>query len=616
MKVEQEKLSNEMKDQPEKSSFFTFISKKFASRKIRILTLVCVSNLLIFIALAIIFIHYSLSSKKSEISVLKSDQKCVQLYVENLNYDEIKLENFKNKNCISQSAYEPQLLSYDTSISNQNFIKQVIACNNALVLLKCLKGQTISLISAYYGLQTSNSRTECLNISSSFSLNCYNIDSFEKIEKLCNEKNSCLVSASTRFFGDPCSGLEKQMVIQYQCKESNKTLIEDQQCKNNKILKPICPLVNNSSEIQQKIWCEPSNMIIECPKNKLIKVMCGFYGIDANYECPGTFKSGSEPSYCYSQNSTRKIMNSCDGKQKCVLRGDPNFVIGSNFENVCAGYAKILFVQWQCQDELTELLIKEVEKSEKVNFCQFEKNVKCPKSSPFYSESIDNIYDLEYPIYEQIACQNSKIVLSCPKELNIFIYSVYYGKQSPTFSQSCNLDRDINEENSSHECYSLNTYEAIRDMCQNKTSCLVNTNNLPDVCSSQSKQFYVQYQCMPERDLELKDSRCHRDLNLYQNLTFLCSNSDNMLKENFVINNTRVNITCENDKKIQIVCAYYGSHPIFNNFNNNICYSHRTTEILQILCNSRTSCEIENFQIFKNYCSIENIVFYYQFKCN
>ena len=46
---------------------------------------------------------------------------------------------------------------------------------------------------------------------------CESAKSLEQVNNLCDDKESCKVSASNRIFGDPCPGTYKYLEVNYQC---------------------------------------------------------------------------------------------------------------------------------------------------------------------------------------------------------------------------------------------------------------------------------------------------------------------------------------------------------------------------------------------------------------
>lgn len=233
-------------------------------------------------------------------------------------------------------------------------------------------------------------------------------------------------------------GFNKQMVLQYQCIDEP-ALAAFTTCPTSVQYPPICPPLANPTTQTQQIWCEPSTMLIECPfPNQIISILCAFYGKDPNYQCPGAFYSPSEPSYCYSQSSVQKIKAQCTGKRTCQLSGDPDFVFGSGFLNPCPGFAKILFIQWECLDKNAKSGAQEVQptgqwniggpgRNKSIEICDYSRDEieeECPwrtdvGSSPYVPKFLGNSTQTSfgYPIFQQIICNTGRIILLCPNDM-------------------------------------------------------------------------------------------------------------------------------------------------------------------------------------------------------
>jgi hypothetical protein len=89
--------------------------------------------------------------------------------------------------------------------------KCVTAVENATASLSCSSGQVIKSISfASYGKPSGT----CPNFSIG---TCHASSSQSKVQSLCLNKPSCSVAASNGVFGDPCSGVPKNLVVAYTC---------------------------------------------------------------------------------------------------------------------------------------------------------------------------------------------------------------------------------------------------------------------------------------------------------------------------------------------------------------------------------------------------------------
>ncbi|XP_053204048.1 uncharacterized protein LOC128388644 [Panonychus citri] len=89
------------------------------------------------------------------------------------------------------------------------------ACEGSSLTLSCGDPYIINLIRANFGrfsISTCNSQGNL-----EWSVNCKSPESFANIQLNCNRKNSCLLPASSSFFGDPCPGTYKYLEVHYEC---------------------------------------------------------------------------------------------------------------------------------------------------------------------------------------------------------------------------------------------------------------------------------------------------------------------------------------------------------------------------------------------------------------
>jgi hypothetical protein len=123
---------------------------------------------------------------------------------------------------------------------------------------------------------------------------CYRKSSLDKIIEQCEKNQTCLIMATTNFFGDPCLGVSvEQVFVQYQCIDKF-VLSQLSSCPAVNTPSFVCNSITNSSSQFQQQWCEPTNLArITCPIGKVINILCAYYGIDINYKCPGGFYTGT-----------------------------------------------------------------------------------------------------------------------------------------------------------------------------------------------------------------------------------------------------------------------------------------------------------------------------------
>lgn len=130
-----------------------------------------------------------------------------------LKYHEISPSGAKS---LSESSYSceksapiiatmPQFLTIDRSVAFGYPISQIIICNNAIALLTCPPGQLIHIYSAYYGVQ-SDTATPCVVVTSSTPALCFSNYTLNRLNAMCEAKQSCSILVTSSNFGEPCLG--------------------------------------------------------------------------------------------------------------------------------------------------------------------------------------------------------------------------------------------------------------------------------------------------------------------------------------------------------------------------------------------------------------------------
>lgn len=91
-----------------------------------------------------------------------------------------------------------------------------VVCEGSSKMFLCLVGKMISVNVASYG------RYDGITCSYSAILNwnCYVINLFEKVKKMCEGKIFCMVMVSYGIFGDFCVGMYKYLSVDYECIDS------------------------------------------------------------------------------------------------------------------------------------------------------------------------------------------------------------------------------------------------------------------------------------------------------------------------------------------------------------------------------------------------------------
>ena len=528
--------------------------------------------------------------------------------------------------CPVLSAFVPQFLTSFYSYSYGYPVSEQIACMGSVIHLRCPLNHFIHIYSAYFGVQA-NTLTSCLSdltTSSSAPTNCYNKEVFSLINSTCEYNSNCSIIVTTSQLGDPCYGYSKQLMIQYQCMDLN-TMFNINQCPLNTNTNSACPILKNDSSVQTEIWCEPSLMQIQCPSPFLIQIVCAYYGIDSNYQCPSGFYYGA-PTSCYSNTAKQKVITKCNGKTICQILGNPNYQV-SGFSDPCNGFSKILYIQYKCVSSIMTTTTSKTA-TNSLQIPPFQSYIKpsgsCDTiaSSPYVPMFLnETLLSFEYLITQQIGCVGSVLVLTCPVGSVIHIYSAYFGIQMNTYVQAC----FINSGEQPTMCYLTQSFDYINSTCEYQQICSVaaDPDLLGDACAVYTqKELVVQYQCVDSNVLNTTINQCYKGSSLMA--PSICPTLKPGQNEQTWCEDSVMNITCENNKKIKILCAFYGLHPSIGSSCSSmsslahipVCYFQSSFSILSSICLDKSSCVMSQFATnFTDPCSGQPKGLFVQWEC-
>ena len=529
-------------------------------------------------------------------------------------------------NCRQIDSYVPSFLTLSQSFYYGYPIYQQIICFSQPITrfsLVCSPNQYIHILSGYYGIQ-SQTLTRCVTDTSSIPTMCYNEIIFGLINNTCEYQNNCSLIVSSNTFGDPCYGFKKQIFIQYQCLDLI-TLNTINQCPITATnITRNCP-TQSENNTKVNIFCEPTIMSLQCTSPYVIRIICAFYGIDSVTRCSGGYYYGA-PSSCYSNSSQTLVINSCNGKRSCILNGNPDFSM-SGFIDPCYGFTKALYVQWQCVLNVSSTtVVASTATSNSLPYCKnlVRPNGTCPKmSSPFQPEYLNStqLYSFGYPIYQISICSGGLVNILCFSDTVIHIYAAYFGVQTDTFLPTCFSGSSEYPK----ECYYANGFNFINSTCENNQTCSFNANiaNLGDGCPIFPKQLFIQYQCVDQYALSSTIYQCTQN----SSIPLICPQLNTyalQVNQQTWCEDEVLNITCLNNKTIQILCAFYGIHPVITDCGIGslqsipVCYFKSSFQIISNLCNNLNNCTFDSFQTqFGDPCGITNVpnVLFVQWKC-
>ena len=180
-------------------------------------------------------------------------------------------------------------------------------CEDAKVIIRCVTGGRITLVSASYGR---HDRATCSHPSIG-TTSCRAATSLAIVQSKCNNKTSRELHASNAVFGDPCFGTFKYLEVKYQCTQA----------------------------IQATI-CEHYREPLSCPCGRKINVLEASYGRRDRHTCP---HPRIQTTNCHAANSISTVKSKCNNKSSCSL-----FASNSVFGDPRWGTYKYLRVKYHC----------------------------------------------------------------------------------------------------------------------------------------------------------------------------------------------------------------------------------------------------------------------------
>jgi hypothetical protein len=482
--------------------------------------------------------------------------------------------------------------------------------------VRCPENQVIRVHSAYYGLQPYTNTDLCAKNPSNGPISCYNLNTTKEfIIERCENRNICQILINTNNFGDPCNDFaNKQFFIQYQCMDQpmyNDMILA--QCALNDEVSSNCPILTNTSIQFERLYCEGIDASITCPSDKVIKILCAWYGIDPYKRCADGFYLGA-PTSCFSKKSLDLVYSQCNNQESCTFSGSFET---NGFEKICKSYTNSLFIQWECvirgqATTTTTISAALTSQTGSVDLPPCRSNAvigACPSSLSFSSyvpQPLSNSTQtsFQYPILTQTVCQNSRMIIACPENMVIHVYSAYYGIQAQTTTTYC-TPFPSGQPELPKACYFLNAFDTINSTCEYKSRCMlratINSMSGVDLCPLFNKQLTVQYQCVDRYVLEQKINHC----DLIKQAPSICpavlSYSMQPVYEQVRCDGQIMTLECPSGKSIKVLCSFYGIHPSLNACNiqtlnyRPVCYFSSSSTVVNDACNNFQKCVLNNF---------------------
>ncbi|XP_033756148.1 uncharacterized protein LOC117338893 [Pecten maximus] len=204
--------------------------------------------------------------------------------------------------------------SYDAAYNcNGQKGEKLTICEGSTTTIKCPAGEVIDILEAFYGREndlTCSGPGKPIRTTA-----CSSPVALERYEEICDDKNSCTVTASNSVTGDPCGGTYKYAQITYTC------------------------VADNADEI---IICEDDTDTFDCPAGEVVLIQEAFYGRDDDVTCSGPDKPILTTT-CSSPVSLERYKAICDDKNSCTVTAS-NSVTG----DPCEGTYKYARIAYSC----------------------------------------------------------------------------------------------------------------------------------------------------------------------------------------------------------------------------------------------------------------------------
>ncbi|XP_062391413.1 rhamnose-binding lectin-like isoform X2 [Sardina pilchardus] len=454
-------------------------------------------------------------------------------------------------------------------------------CEDQYVSLNC-GSDVIDVQMASYGRTdriTCSDGRPCYQLTNT---SCSAPSSLSEVKKRCDGRRSCTVKASSLIFSDPCAGIYKYLEVLYRCappgerssqtceggegrlecgsdviqiNEANYGRTDTTTCSSgrparqlsntscsapstlpvirercegrgscavqasNLIFSNPCPGIHKYLNVsyscvppESSQTCEGHHSRLECG-SKVIQIQAANYGRTDGTTCAdGLSPSQVNNTNCRSENTLSEMRDICDGRTSCVLRAS-----GSVFSDPCPETSKYLNISYSCVP---------------------------PKSSQ--------------------TCEGQPSRLECGSKV-IQIQAANYGRTDGTTCADGLSPSQVNNTN----CRSEDTLFEMRELCQGKSSCVVNAANaeLSNPCPATHKYLNISYSCT-SFSKQTCEGRTARSMT----------------------------ITCGSNRFIKIHWANYGRTDAticpHRHISNTTCYSPKSLSVVRERCEGRVQCTI------------------------
>ena len=122
---------------------------------------------------------------------------------------------------MSQTLHNTRTISLHLESIDNGFEKEALICDGGSKKITCAPGFTITVVSASYGRTNQQSCSSDISfmLADTYYLYCYVPGITYKVGKICNNQESCLLTATPSQFApyDPCILIKKYLTVLYTC---------------------------------------------------------------------------------------------------------------------------------------------------------------------------------------------------------------------------------------------------------------------------------------------------------------------------------------------------------------------------------------------------------------
>ena len=252
---------------------------------------------------------------------------------------------------IQKCPLNTKVSSMCPSFKNSTLKFQLAICEPTSVLIQCPSPYVIQILCGFFGIDPFY-RCSIGNYENA-AFYCYFQGFFAKISSKCNNNPKCNLNRNDMdYYGDPCNGKSKMLVLQWQCilKNSFKSQLLSpiipvnlsitinsslpSKCSLSNFLNKNCESISLTPfnpfdlkydlksfnySIFQMIICDGGQFFIQCPINLYIHIYAAYYGIQNKIKTSCLDYSIEIPEALYLSSSFNFVNETCEFQNSCSL---------------------------------------------------------------------------------------------------------------------------------------------------------------------------------------------------------------------------------------------------------------------------------------------------------